>query len=242
MSIIEVKKLKKYFGRTRAVDDISFAVEKGEIFGFLGPNGSGKTTTLRMLSTILKPTAGEIKILEKNIKDDIHKIKSEIGYIPQKESLYMDLTVRENLEFFNMGYNLADDLLKKKIEEVLGILELTDKSDTLARTLSGGYLKRLSIAVELVHNPQILICDEITIGLDPVLRHNIWEVLKKLKKHSTIIFTTHYLEEAEELCDRVALMSGGRILCIGKPREIADSFKAKNLNHVFAKLAGGEIN
>lgn len=242
MSIIEVKNLKKYFGRTRAVDDISFEIEKGEVFGFLGPNGSGKTTTLRMLSTILKPTAGEIKILDKNIKDNIHKIKNEIGYIPQKESLYMDLTVRENLEFFNMGYNLTDDLLKKKIEEVLGLLELADKSSVLSRTLSGGYLKRLSIAVELVHNPQILICDEITIGLDPVLRHNIWEVLKKLKKHSTIIFTTHYLEEAEELCDRVALMSGGRILCIGKPEEIADSFKAKNLNHVFAKLAGGEIN
>ena len=242
MDVIEVKNLKKYFSSTKAVDDISFEIAKGEIFGFLGPNGSGKTTTLRMLATILRPTEGEIIILQKNLRNNIYKVKKEIGYIPQKEALYPDLTVKENLEFFNIGYDLSRELMEKKIQEALRLLKLDAKSNMLARTLSGGFLKRLSIAVELVHNPEVLICDEITVGLDPVSRHDIWEVLKKLKKHSTIIFTTHYLEEAEELCDRVALMSGGRILCIGKPREIADNFKAKNLNHVFAKLAGGEIN
>jgi len=242
VDVIEVKNLKKYFSSTKAVDDISFEIAKGEIFGFLGPNGSGKTTTLRMLATILRPTEGEIIILQKNLRNNIYKVKKEIGYIPQKEALYPDLTVKENLEFFNIGYDLSRELMEKKIQEALRLLKLDAKSNMLARTLSGGFLKRLSIAVELVHNPEVLICDEITVGLDPVSRHDIWEVLKKLKKHSTIIFTTHYLEEAEELCDRVALMSGGRILCIGKPREIADNFKAKNLNHVFAKLAGGEIN
>ena len=240
MDAIEVKNLKKYFGKTHAVDGISFKVKKGEIFGFLGPNGSGKTTTLRMLATILRPTEGEIIILQKNLKDNIYKIKKEIGYIPQKEALYPDLTVKENLEFFNIGYDLSQELMEKRIQGALQLLKLDTKSNMLARTLSGGFLKRLSIAVELVHSPEVLICDEITVGLDPVLRHDVWEVLKSLKNRSTIIFTTHYLEEAEELCDRVALMHAGKILCIGKPREISESFKAKNLNQVFSILAGKE--
>ncbi len=238
--IISVKKLTKIFGKNRAVDNISFNVRENEIFGLLGPNGCGKTTTLRMISTILRPTSGQIEIMGKDIKENPNEIRKKIGYIPQKDSLYLNVTVRENLEFFGLFYGLKNSSLENQIDKVLDLLKIAEKKDALARTLSGGYLKRLSIGIGLVHKPKILICDEITVGLDPVLRHKIWKLIKDLKRETTIIFTTHYLEEAEELCDRVALMSGSKILCVGKPKEISNNFKAKNLNHVFAKLATQE--
>jgi ABC-2 type transport system ATP-binding protein len=233
--VIKVRDLEKVFPPSlHAVKKISFDVNKNEIFGLLGSNGSGKSTTLRMIATVLQPTRGQIEFA--GADSDHKKIRNIIGYIPQQDLLYSDLSVYDNAKLFSYSYDFAGKDREKIIGETLERLELTDYKNRQVGNLSGGYKKRLSIAVALLHKPKIIIADEITIGLDPDLRKKIWQLLLELKKEASIIFTTHYLEEAQELCDRIALMNLGEIISYGEPSKIIKDTDSKNLDEVFFKL------
>lgn len=234
-SVVQVKNLCKTFNHhVVAVDDITFDVKENEIFGLLGSNGSGKSTTLRMLATVLEPTSGSI-----NYKDADHNnrlIRNIIGYIPQQDLLYNDLSVIDNLKLFSYSYKLSVAERAKRIEELLSKLELIKYRNYCVGNLSGGYKKRLSIAIAIIHHPKIIIADEITIGLDPDLRRKIWDLLLELKHKASVIFTTHYLEEAEKLCDRITLMDSGKMVVCGEPHQIIEDNKCRNLEEVFYKL------
>jgi ABC-type multidrug transport system ATPase subunit len=234
-AVISVKNLKKHFPpNVEAVKGISFDVRQNEIFGLLGANGSGKTTTLRILATVLEQTSGQVNF--RGLDGNHQKIRYQIGYIPQQDLLYNDLSVVDNARLFAGGYKFNRNGRNQAIDEMFERLELNNYRRRLVGELSGGYKKRLSIAIALLHKPKIIIADEITIGLDPDLRQKIWDLLLELKKDATIIFTTHYLEEAENLCDRIALMNLGEIVAYGNPHDIIKRTKAKNLNEVFYKL------
>jgi ABC-2 type transport system ATP-binding protein len=233
--VISVKDLKKHFPpNVNAVKGISFNVYKNEIFGLLGANGSGKTTTLRILATILEQTKGQVNY--HGFDHNHQRIRHLIGYIPQQDLLYGDLSVMNNAKLFADSYNFSRSERNRIITEMFERMELIGYENRLVGELSGGYKKRLSIAIALLHKPKIIIADEITIGLDPDLRKKIWDLLLELKKDSTIIFTTHYLEEAEFLCDRIALMNLGEIVAYGQPQTIIKRTNSKNLNEVFHKL------
>ena len=235
--VIEVKNLKKRFGKIKAVDGISFEVEANEIFGLLGPNGSGKTTSQRMLCTVLDPTSGSIRYHGRPIKPvNVEAIRREIGYVPQGECLYGDLTIEENLRFFAKPYGLGSSKIEARITDLLKLLSLEDRKDELVKNLSGGLNKRASIAAALVHEPKILFLDEVTMGLDPNSRYHIWNLIRELKKHATIIITTHYMDEAEDLCDRIAILSKGKIMELDTPGKIIKRFNAKDLNEVIGKI------
>lgn len=237
MPVLEVKKIKKYFGKLKAVNGISFVVEENEIFGLLGPNGCGKTTTQRMLTTLLAPTSGEIHYDNQQLSsENANDIRHRIGYVPQGECLFGDLTIEENLKYFATPYKLDKDFEKKKIQELLDRLELTDRRRHLAKNLSGGLNKRASIAAALLHEPKILFLDEVTMGLDPNSRYHIWELIRELKNTTTIVMTTHYMDEAEDLCDRIAILSKGKIMDIDNPHEIIKRYHAKDLNQVIGKI------
>ena len=233
--VISVKHLTKHFPpNVNAVKGISFNVHKNEIFGLLGANGSGKTTTLRILATILEQTTG--KIVYRNLGNDHFRIRQIMGYIPQQDLLYNDLSVLDNAKLFADGYKFKNNERTEIINEMFTKMELNDYRSRLVGELSGGYKKRLSIAIALLHKPKIIIADEITIGLDPDLRQKIWNLLLELKKESTIVFTTHYLEEAQVLCDHIALMNLGEIVAQGQPKAIMERTKSRDLNEVFHKL------
>jgi ABC-2 type transport system ATP-binding protein len=233
--VISVKDLYKTFPpNIEAVKGVSFDVRQNEIFGLLGANGSGKTTTLRILATILEQTKGQVAY--HGFDHNHQRIRHLIGYIPQQDLLYGDLSVMDNAKLFADSYNFSRLERKRVIAEMFERMELTGYENRLVGELSGGYKKRLSIAIALLHKPKIIIADEITIGLDPDLRQKIWDLLLELKKESTIIFTTHYLEEAENLCNRIALMNLGEIVAYGQPQTIIKRTNSKNLDEVFHKL------
>jgi len=240
--IIKVENLTKIFNhKTVAVSDVSFEIEKNTIFGLIGPNGSGKTTTQRMLTTILRPTSGIVKYKNHDLENgNINDIRRMIGYVPQGESLYGDLTVNENLDIFSRPFGLSNEKRQKRFDELLDKLKLKDRKNDLVKNLSGGLAKRVSIACSLVHEPEILFFDEITNGLDSSTRLHIWQLLKELKKTSTIIFTTHYLDEAENLCDKIAIMFEGKILELDEPHTIIKKYKSKNLNEVMTQIIAKE--
>jgi len=236
---LKVTNLKKSFGSNSfAVDGISFEVEKNEVFGLIGPNGSGKTTTQRMLTAILEPTSGRIQYEDRSIKSEFDKewLRSRIGYVPQGDCLYKDLTVDENLEIFSVPYNLPEAIKKENIDRLLQELDIVGRRKSLVKNLSGGLAKRASIAAALVHNPKVILFDEVTMGLDPNSRYQIWRLIESLKKEATIIITTHYMDEAEELCDRVAILSKGKILELDKPAKIIQRYKFKDLNQVLGEI------
>lgn len=233
--VISVKDLYKTFPpNIEAVKGVSFDVRQNEIFGLLGANGSGKSTILRILATVLEQTSGYVNYqgLDHNHK----RIRYHIGYIPQQDLLYNDLSVVDNAKLFADAYKFNRVERAKVIDEMFERMELNDYRHRRVGELSGGYKKRLSIAIALLHKPKIIIADEITIGLDPDLRQKIWDLLLELKKESAIIFTTHYLEEAENLCDHIALMSLGKVVAYGDPQAIIKHTKSANLNEVFYKL------
>lgn len=217
---IEISGLTKKFGDFIAVDHLDLKVYKGEIFGLLGPNGAGKTTTIRMLCGLMAPTEGSIKILGYKIPEERNEAIRKIGYMAQRFSLYEDLTVYENMEFYGKLYGLKGSLLRERILKLLDFLELSEFKDRLAGKLSGGMKQRLALGVALIHNPSLLILDEPTAGVDPSLRRAFWNYFRSLNKEgTTILVTTHYMDEAEN-CDRIGLMSKGKLIAIGSPREL----------------------
>ncbi len=222
--IIKVSSLSKEFGTLKAVNGISFSVSEGEIFGLLGPNGAGKTTTIKMLTTLLKPTSGSAIVAGHDIKSDPNNVRKRIGIVFQDPSLDDDLTGFENLQFHAILYNIPKNRREKRISEMLRLVELEDKASVLVRNYSGGMKRRLEIGRGLVHEPKILFLDEPTIGLDPQTRRHIWDYISKLNKSTktTIILTTHYIEEADYLCARVAFVDHGRIVALDTPKNLKD--------------------
>lgn len=236
-AVIRVSDLTKVFSSQKiAVNSISFNVFRNHIFGILGPNGSGKTTTLRMLTTILPPTSGEIIIEKLSYNQRGQKIRTDIGYVPQKDALYLNLTVWENVDLFFSAYPFRGDR-PKRIKQVLEKVDLIKDKNTLTHNLSGGMAKRLSIACAIAHKPKILFFDEVTMGLDPHARYKIWELVRELKESTTIVMTTHYMDEAEKLCDKLIIMREGSIISEGTPGQILEKYRAKNLDQIFAKIS-----
>jgi len=248
MSAIRVEKLKKEFNGLIAVNEISFEVKEGELFGLLGPNGAGKTTTLNMLATLIRPTSGKAFVAGFDVLKERDKVRKSIGMVFQEPALDNYLTGRENLEFHGMMYGLSRREAKKRVKEALKIVELEEFADKLVQTYSGGMKRRLEIARALVHQPKILFLDEPTLGLDAQTRRKIWEYIKKLNKERgvTIILTTHYMEEADFLTDRVAIIDYGKIVALDTPHNLKNILggdiisievdNPKNARKVFEKL------
>ncbi len=217
---IEVKNLKKVFGKFTAVDDISFEVYPGEIFGFLGPNGAGKSTTIKMLCALIKPTSGTATVAGYNVKNQAFDVRKSIGYMSQKFSLYEDLTVEENLRFFAGVYELKTDQFLKRQKEISELIGLVGIEKRLAKELPFGWKQRLALACAIIHQPKILFLDEPTAGVDPISRRNFWDLIYNLAENGTTLFvTTHYLDEAE-YCNRIALIYNGKIKALGTPSEL----------------------
>ncbi len=226
---IDVKNLSRNFGKLIAVDQISFSINYGEIFGFLGANGSGKTTTIRMLCGILAPTSGDAIVAGFNVSNHAEDIKRSIGYVSQRFSLYTDLTVEENLQFYGRIYGIVNSEFKKRIEEILDMTGLKPWRHKLSGELSGGWKQKLALANAILHKPKIIFLDEPTAGLDPISRRGVWEVLYQLADEGVALFvTTHYMEEAER-CNQIAFISKGKLLKIGKPEELKKEISANLL-------------
>ncbi len=220
MNAVIARDLTKKFGDFTAVDHISFQVRTGEIFGFLGPNGSGKTTTIRMLLGLLRPTEGEAQVLGMDVAREPHAIAPRIGYMSQKFSLYPDLTVDENLTFYGRTYGLHGKALARRKEEVLETIGLIRQRARITGHLAGGWQQRLALGAAILHQPELLFLDEPTAGVDPVSRRNFWRLLYTLAaQHTTIFVTTHYMDEAEQ-CHRLAFIHHGRIIAMGPPGQI----------------------
>lgn len=224
MAAIKVEKLTKKFGDLTAVDHISFSVKSGEFFGILGPNGAGKTTIINMLSTLIKPTSGYGEVAGYDVSKNEDEVRMNIGIVFQEPALDTMLTGKENLEFHAMIYNLSKEEREKRVEEVLKLVELTNKANILVENYSGGMKRRLEIARGLIHKPKVLFLDEPTLGLDTQTRRHIWDYIKKLNKENktTIILTTHYMEEADYLCDRTAIIDYGKIVALNIPNKLKD--------------------
>lgn len=214
---ITASHLVKRFGDFTAVDDISFEVRRGEIFGFLGPNGSGKTTTIRMTLGLMKPSAGRVEVLGLPVEKDSSRIRPRVGYMSQKFSLYNDLTVLQNLNFYGAAYGLSNENLRIRIQEALQMAGLDGREKTRTKDLSGGWRQRLALSAAILHQPEVLFLDEPTAGVDPVSRRAFWDLLYKLVSQGVTVFvTTHYLDEAEH-CHRLAFIQHGRIIAYGSP-------------------------
>ena len=218
---IETKNLKKHFGDIHAVDGIDLQVPKGTLFGFLGPNGAGKTTTISMLSTILPPTSGEATILGNDIRKDANKIKEIIGVCPQEIVLYERLSARENINLIAKMHGLKKADYKEKTDDLLGRMNLLDRADSLVKTYSGGMKRRVNVLMAVIHNPEIVVFDEPTAGLDPQSRRVVWDFIRDFqKKNATIILTTHNMEEADDLSDELIIIDYGKIIAQGTPKEL----------------------
>ena len=223
--IIEADDLRKSFGGIAAVDGIRFTVRKGEIFGFLGPNGAGKTTTMKMITCVSPRSSGTLTVFGLDPDRDPAGIKSRLGVIPQETNLDPDYTCYGNLISYSRYFDIPKQLAEKRVEELLGFVQLQEKRDVTIEKLSGGMKRRLILARALVNDPDLLILDEPTIGLDPQARHLIWEKLKNLQSRgNTIVLTTHYLDEAARLCDRLVIMDNGKILVEGAPAELVKQY------------------
>ena len=236
-NVIKVENLTKKFGDFVAVNEISFEVKKGEIFGFLGANGAGKTTAMKMLIGISTPTSGSAQVAGFDVFKNPEDIKKNIGYMSQKFALYDDLTVKENITFFGGIYGLSRSKIKEKQRELVSELDLGNIVDELVGSLPLGWKQKLSFSVALLHNPKIVFLDEPTGGVDPITRRQFWEMIYKAANNGTTVFvTTHYMDEAE-YCDRVSIMVEGKIEALDTPKKLKEQFKAESMNDVFLKLA-----
>lgn len=238
MNAITVNNLTKSFKNVLAVNNISFNVKEGEIFGVLGLNGAGKTTTIKMLAGLTRPTSGDIKVFDYDIYKNINKIKSIIGVSPQDSAIASNLTVKENIELMASLYFKDKNIVKENSKRVINDLGLENYINRRAKTLSGGYKRRLSIAMALVTNPRILFLDEPTLGLDVINRHELWNVINSLKGKVTIILTSHYMEEISALVDNIAIMKNGKILMINDLEHVLKSTNTNSLEEAFIKIVG----
>lgn len=244
MAIISVQRLHKTFGEFAAVKDISFEVQPGEMFAFLGPNGAGKTTTIKMLTTLLKPTAGTILLKGHDPVRSSEQARRSFGIVFQDPSVDDELTAYENMHFHAVLYKSpAADKRKARIRELLEFVDLWDRKDDLAKQFSGGMKRRLEIARGLLHQPDIIFLDEPTVGLDPQTRNHMWSYLQKLnaERNITVFFTTHYMEEAEKVASRVAIIDHGTIIAVGSPAELKSQTQTQSLEEAFLKLTGNAI-
>jgi lipooligosaccharide transport system ATP-binding protein len=218
---VEAAQLTKHYGDTVAVDGISFEVRAGECFGLLGPNGAGKTTTIRMITCSSPITSGQLVVSGHDVSREPRQVKSRIGVVPQDENLDPDLPTRQNLEVYARYFGLPRDVIKERVSEQLAFFELEGKAKDPVNTLSGGMRRRLLIARALIHQPDLLVLDEPTVGLDPQARHLVWQQLRRLRERGvTQLLTTHYMDEAAQLCDRIVVMHHGTILAEGTPRSL----------------------
>ena len=236
---IAARALTRKFGTFTAVDAISFEVQPGEVFGFLGANGAGKTTAIRMLTGLLGPSDGEASVAGFDIRTQVDQVRAHIGYMSQRFSLYDDLTVRENIELYGGIYGLDDATIRTRRERMLGELRLAVADRTLVRALPLGWKQKLAFSVALLHEPAVVFLDEPTGGVDPVTRRQFWEMIYEAAARGTTVFvTTHYLDEAE-YCDRLSIMVDGRLAALGTPSELKTTFGVPTLDEVFVLLARG---
>jgi drug efflux transport system ATP-binding protein len=234
---IETSSLSRRFGDLVAVDELTLSIDRGEIFGLLGPNGSGKTTTIRMLCGLLGPSAGTARVADVDVVAAPETVRRRIGYMSQKFGLYEDLTVRENMTFYGALYGLRAPDLTARVAEVDSFLGLARRRDQLVGTLSGGWKQRVSLASAILHQPPVLFLDEPTAGVDPASRRTFWTIISQLaERGTTVLVTTHYMDEAER-CNRLGMMMYGRLIALGTPAEVAGHFgKAMTLEDVFITL------
>ncbi|MGD0204048.1 MAG: ATP-binding cassette domain-containing protein [Candidatus Bathyarchaeia archaeon] len=246
MPILTTEHLTRRFGQLTAVDDLTISVDEGEIFGLLGPNGAGKSTAIKMLTTLLPPTAGSASVGGFDVVHNASNVRRLIGYVPQLLSADGTLTGRENLMIFAKLYDIPKSERATRIDESLEFMELTDACDKLVKNYSGGMIRRLEIALSMLHRPKVLFLDEPTLGLDPVGRKAVWDHIQKLRADygTTIFLTTHYMEEADNLCFRVAIMHLGKLAVIGTPTDLKASLNKENvtLDDVFVYYTGGELD
>jgi len=228
--LVEARGLTKRFGDLTAVDAVDFEIRKGEAFGFLGPNGAGKTSTMKMITTVSPITEGELTVFGIDPRADGRSIRQRIGVVPQEENLDLELTVAENLFIYGRYHDMKRDEISPRIAELLDFAELTERADSKVEPLSGGMKRRLTIARALVNDPDLIILDEPTTGLDPQARHLLWDRLYRLKQEgATLIVTTHYMDEAEQLCDRLVVMDQGKIVAEGSPRELIERYATREV-------------
>jgi lipooligosaccharide transport system ATP-binding protein len=229
-NLVEAKALTKHFGSFEAVRGIDVEVRKGEAFGFLGPNGAGKSSTMRMISCVSGRTGGDLKVLGMDPGRDGPRIRARLGVVPQLDNLDTELTVRQNLQIYGRYFGMSRSRCREKAVELLEFAQLADRADHEVEPLSGGMKRRLTIARSLVNDPELLLLDEPTTGLDPQARHLLWDRLFRLKQDGvTLIITTHYMDEAEQLCDRLVVMDGGRIAAEGSPRELINRYSTREV-------------
>jgi ABC-2 type transport system ATP-binding protein len=223
-TILEVRNLVKKYGDLAAVNDVNLAIQEGEILGLLGPNGAGKTTTISMITGLLKPTSGQITVDGLDLQADTNAAKAKLGLVPQELALYPTLSARDNLSFFGSIYGLGGKELRERVETMLEMVQLTERANEAIETYSGGMKRRVNIAAGLLHQPQVLLLDEPTVGVDPQSRNAIFEAVEALNHAGmTVIYTTHYMEEAERLCDRVAIIDEGQIIALDTPTALIQS-------------------
>ncbi len=225
MAIIETRGLTKTFGRIRAVDALDLSIEKGEIFGLLGPNGAGKTTTIGILCTIVRPSSGTALVAGHDVVKSPEEVRRRVGIVFQDPTLDTVLTGRENLELHGRLYGIPRWERKKRIDELLELVDLRDRADDVTRAYSGGMRRRLELARGLLHRPAVLFLDKPTLGLDPQTRARTWEYIKRMaeSEQTTVVLTTHYMEEAEQVCDRIGIIDHGRVIALGRPSELKEA-------------------
>ena len=241
--MIKVRNLVKRFGELTAVDDVSFDVARGEVFAFLGPNGAGKTTTIKMLTTLLRPTGGRVELDGLDPVRERDEVRKRFGVVFQDPSLDQDLTAWENMEIHGVLYGVPRQKRRERAEELLRLFELWERRDALVKTFSGGMRRRLEIARGLLHTPKVLFLDEPTLGLDPQSRNQMWTHVKKLNESDqvTVFLTTHYMDEADRVADRIAVIDHGRIVAIGSSAELKERTSTNSLEDAFLALTGTTI-
>lgn len=237
--VIEIESLSKNFKEVKAVDGVSFGIRGGELFGLLGVNGAGKTTLIRILCGLLKPSSGNALVLGKSVNSEIAEIKRYIAVSPQETSVAPNLTVEENLCFFASVYGFEGKRAKERAGEIIEKMGLSEVAKKRAKTLSGGWQRRLSIALALISDPKIIFLDEPTLGLDVLARRELWRIIEGLKGKCTVVLTSHYLEEIEHLCDRVAILAKGKLLTVGTKEQIIKEAEETTFEDAFVKIVEG---
>jgi ABC-2 type transport system ATP-binding protein len=239
---VVIENLTKEYADVRAVDGLSVSIHEAEVFGLLGPNGSGKTTTINCLTGLLKPTRGTIKVGGFDSETEISRVREVLGVSPQETAVYPYLTGRENVQLFGALYSVPKEVLDARVDKMMEKVGLLEEAGRRAGKYSGGMKRRVSIAMALVHDPRIILLDEPTVGMDPQSRRAVWDFIMELRdKGKTVVLTTHYMEEAEELCDRVGVIDHGRLIALGSPAELKSKYGARDLEDVFIQLTGRRI-